>query len=213
MNDETYTFIETQRERKTTGRSARHRKSGANSKRCSLPHERLTAKQLRERNGEMQTYNLNKPMNWKLYKEMPDDLKKEYLIGLKLKHGARAMDVAEMFGVGRSATSREITRLGIREYAEKPIKNMTPKWVAFINGTEKPQESVEPEAVSLPSEEINATQEPISAVKQAKELLSVNNGQICFTGEPTAVFEKMMQMLEPSNRYSICINFYNLGRE
>lgn len=79
MNDYEYAFKEDAKEKKAAGRVAFARKGGSKSKRCSLPSDNLTPAQKRALNGEVKTYDLNKPMAWDFFKMMPKDLQEEYI--------------------------------------------------------------------------------------------------------------------------------------
>ena len=100
MRDGEYLFHLSQREHKHSG--AFHKRNGSKSKKCSLPSDNLTAKQRKELNGPMKTYNLKKPMSWEEFKSLPNDLKKEYLLFLNRTYHASARRIAEMFGVPKN---------------------------------------------------------------------------------------------------------------
>ena len=73
---------------------------------CTLPSDFKTKKELKAMNGEVKNFNLNKPMYWDTFKSMPDDLKKEYITGLREKFDVPDTKIAEMFGVGIGTVSR-----------------------------------------------------------------------------------------------------------
>lgn len=73
---------------------------------CTLPSDFKTKKELNAMNGEVKNFNLNKPMYWDTFKSMPDDLKKEYITGLREKFDVPDTKIAEMFGVGIGTVSR-----------------------------------------------------------------------------------------------------------
>ena len=75
--------------------------NGSKSKKCTLPHERLTKKERVSMNGEVKTYNVGKPMNWKTFKGMPLDLQKQYIRRLQLTFSANDAMLADMFGISR----------------------------------------------------------------------------------------------------------------
>ena len=70
MNDFDYDVLQ----KKRTASGARHIKKGSKSKKCTLPSGFLTAKQRKELNGNVTTYNLSEPMTWKSFKAMPLDI-------------------------------------------------------------------------------------------------------------------------------------------
>lgn len=86
-------------QKKRIASQARYRKCGSKSKKCTLPSDMLTDKQLKERCGPVITYNYNKPMSWASFKELPTDVQTEYISVLQNRYGATAADLGRMFGV------------------------------------------------------------------------------------------------------------------
>lgn len=73
MNDFDYDCM--QKKRTARGAFAHiSRKRGG----CTLPSDNLTAKQRREKNGEVKSYNPTRPMPWPEFKALPEDLKREF---------------------------------------------------------------------------------------------------------------------------------------
>lgn len=104
MNDFDYDCM--QKKRIARGAFAHiNRKRGG----CSLPSDTITEKQRKEKNGEVKSYNITRPMPLEEFKEMLDDLKREYLRNMQ-SCGAAATYLADEMGCC-SAT--------IREYGEK----------------------------------------------------------------------------------------------
>jgi len=71
---------------------------------CTLPSDNLTAKQRREKNGEVKSYNIARPMPWPEFKAMPEDLKREFLRNMQ-GFGGTAEWLADEMGAA-SATIR-----------------------------------------------------------------------------------------------------------
>ena len=63
--------------------------------------------------GECKSYRLNEPMGWKVFLEMPDDLKITYIKLIREKYNAPGKDIAKMLGTNQNYYSREIGRLGL----------------------------------------------------------------------------------------------------
>ena len=101
-------------QKKILAKNATKRKCGAKSKKCTLPSDYLTNKQIRERNGKIVSFNLNAPMAWSQYITLPDDIKKEYILTLRKKYNANQTVIAEMFGRAKSTISSEMKRLNLR---------------------------------------------------------------------------------------------------
>jgi hypothetical protein len=83
MNDFDYDCM--QKKRTARGAFAHiSRKRGG----CTLPSDNLTAKQRREKNGEVKRYNITRPMPWPEFKALPEDLKREFFRNMQSFGGA-----------------------------------------------------------------------------------------------------------------------------
>lgn len=80
--------------------------------RCMLPSDFLSKKQREEKNGEVKSYNITKPMKWAEYRTMPDDLKREYLKNMQ-SFGGTAVWLAEYMGVCDATIRREGEAIGV----------------------------------------------------------------------------------------------------
>lgn len=112
--------------------AARHRKNGSKSKKCCLPSDGMTAAQWKKRNGEVMSYNLNKPMSYEAFKDLPEDAKRTYLKHLCEVHGASVGGLAEMFGVSRSTIGSIVSGLGIKFSAGMVTNERKRKWAEFL---------------------------------------------------------------------------------
>lgn len=114
MDDITYTFNQTNRERKGMANGAKKRVSGAKSKKCSLPSDNLTPAQLRKLSGPVREYNITKPMSWEQFKEMPKDLQEAYLRYLHQRFGASQKAISEvLFGKTRTTLNQHVKAYGL----------------------------------------------------------------------------------------------------
>ena len=125
-------------QKKRTARGAQHRKGGSKSKRCTLPHELMTKKELKAMNGPIKTYNINKPMTLKEFKYLPGDLRKTYLTKLVQEFHANDSMIAEMFGCTAGNVKAYRTALGVKSLGSGPKSQPSSEWVenwnAFLNG-------------------------------------------------------------------------------
>lgn len=104
MNDFNYDCM--QKKRIARGAFAHiNRKRGG----CSLPSDTLTEKQRKEKNGEVKSYNVTRPMPWSEFKAMPEDLKREFFRNMQSFGGTAKWLAEEM-----SASDKTI-----RAYAER----------------------------------------------------------------------------------------------
>ena len=92
MNDFDYDCM--QKKRTARGAFAHiSRKRGG----CTLPSDNLTAKQRREKNGEVKSYNITRPMPWQEFKALPEDLKREFFRNMQ-SFGGTAKWLADEMG-------------------------------------------------------------------------------------------------------------------
>ena len=158
MNDFDYDA----RQKKNIAASARHRVSGAKSKRCTLPSDYLTEKQRQELNGAVESVNLNKPITWQELKALPPSLAKEYCETLHRVHKATIKGASRMFGVDQTAYKPFLRQIGavVQRQTGKPCKEDAETFARFLGeipATEKPPEAARPAPEMLPTKK----QEPI----------------------------------------------------
>lgn len=116
MNDFEYDV----KEKKRLAAGARHRVCGAKSKKCTLPHEYLSKKEVNALSGPVNTYNLNAPMSYAEFMRMPSDLRAEYLRKLNDRFDVSSVKLGEMLGVSRACVYNLWAEFGIprtRKYA------------------------------------------------------------------------------------------------
>lgn len=81
---------------------------------CTLPSDLLTAKQRKEKNGEVKSYNISRPMPWCEFKQMPDDLKREFYRNMQ-SFGGTAKWLAEEMG----ASDQTMVRRAVPPWRQK----------------------------------------------------------------------------------------------
>lgn len=141
------------KEKRRIASGARHRKCGSKSKRCTLPHERLTPTELKRRNGEVKTYNLSGPMSWGTFCQLPPELAREYILKLRKEYHVSCRKIAEMLGVGHSTLNIRLNVMGI-DTSDKTFMSATEKkrWADFCNGGESlayTAEEVSPDSLPI----------------------------------------------------------------
>lgn len=120
MNTAEWEFLREVQEKKNIAHSAYHRKGGSKSRRCTLPHEKMTKGELKRMSGPVKEWQMDKFYSWSDFKAMPDDLKVEYLNGITDRFGVGLNAVAKyVFGVYFSTL---IYQLQIRDIARKVHK-------------------------------------------------------------------------------------------
>ena len=123
-------------QKKRLASQARHRKNGSKSKKCSLPSDRLTHRQWKERCGAVVSYNFGSPMNWEDFKQMPERIQAEYITNLQKKYNATATDLAKMFGVKPLTVTRHVIskNLSITFHRGKSMTaSQKNEWLKFLN--------------------------------------------------------------------------------
>lgn len=119
MDDYTYTRIQAERERKNLAHQGRSKKNGSKSRRCSLPCDNLTPKQLRAMNSEVTTFALNKPCTCEVLKITDPEIVEEYLQHLADRFNVTTVCVSRMLGMGEAGLYKLIRELGIRKPTRK----------------------------------------------------------------------------------------------
>lgn len=87
MTDAAFCFNDTNRERSIIKRSASKKKGGSKSKKCSLPSDTMTRKEIAKMSGPVQTWKMTEFYSWEEFKQMPHDIQIEYLNFLIFKYG------------------------------------------------------------------------------------------------------------------------------
>lgn len=132
MTDEEFLFRQTERERKRNARGD-YNKKRQGGRHVRLPSDGLTRKELQSMNGECFKYELNKPVKWDYFSIWPEDIQREYIIGLREKFGATSGQLAFMFGVARPTIWKRLTKLGLEHDGARPTADNIAKFEAFCN--------------------------------------------------------------------------------
>ena len=149
MNDAEYTFMQTNRERKTISRSAKYRRNGSRSKKCTLPSDHLTPAQKKGLNGTVKTYDMNKPHSLRELRTWPDDLRHVYMDELLSRYRPSNKDLALMLNCSPSTVSQRMPSVFAcfrgRGGQERQTEEQAIAWQRFISG-EEPVLTLNPEA-------------------------------------------------------------------
>ena len=114
MTDEEYTFRADCAEKKRVARGSANRRSHVGrGGRMKTPSDYMTKKERDKMNGEVKRYSMAHPMKWAPFKQMPDDIKREYIASIMDKFNPTQAAVAEMLGVTQRTLSSLYTALGI----------------------------------------------------------------------------------------------------
>lgn len=114
-SDEEYIFRKDVIDKKVISRGARHKKNGSKSKKCTLPSDYLTRKEKMKMNSEVQSWNMNALYTYDEFKEMPNDIKIEYLQALTDKYYIGVTSVSSiLFNRSRNALGQYLDEKGIK---------------------------------------------------------------------------------------------------
>ena len=148
------------KEKKRIARGAFAKKNGSRSKRCTMPDDYLTPAQRKALNGPTRTWKLDEPMLWKDFKEMPEEIQREYLLKLRDHFHASDQAIGDMMGVAYMTVCRCRKSLGISTPGTRN-KMSKAQTEAFCNWIERsavpapePDEEPEPAPVSEQTEAI-----------------------------------------------------------
>ena len=209
MKDETYVFIHDVKEKGSTARSARNRRTHAGKGgRARLPSDNLTKKELEAMNGEMKSYKMNSPITWAEFKEMPDDIQKMYLLGIHNKWNVPYSEIAKMMGSYQQKLAREMKRLGISSNNHAHTKWDREGFYAWVNGAltshapidecmeETTVEESAAEEFSLP---VTVKCTPVIGEVCEEEKLIPCSGNMKFSGSAEAALKTMIGILGNAN--------------
>lgn len=207
MNDFDYDVMQ----KKRIASGAVHRKRGSKSKKCTLPSDYLTKKELKAMNGEVKSYNIHERMDWKKFKTLPEDVAIAHVNWLIETFGCNAEAIGRSLGVSKGCVFVWAKSQGIKfDYRRfMPSK----EWLTFLG--EMPV--VEPEVVEETVEETKK-EEDSEALEQmcaqiSAELAEVKvfRGNLVLTGgQKHAMLMKLAEML-PDNVTSLDVTFFTNG--
>lgn len=114
MPDEQYVMISDSIEKKKIAHSSHNRKTHCGKGgRVKFPSDYLSKKELKAMNGEVKSYNLNKPMTWEEFRSMPQDLQIMYIKKLRNEFGVPDSVLGKAMGVCKSSFSKAMRDLNL----------------------------------------------------------------------------------------------------
>ena len=160
LPDEQWAMIEDSINKKNIARSSHNKRTHCGSSGgVRLPSDYMTRKELKSMNGEVKTYKMHDPMTWKEFRDLPDDLKKEYIKYIRERFGAPNTAIAEAFGVSNTLFGNWIRCLGLA--SGKGHCGTSSKWTKTEESTlfkkwwnrEEESDVTEPENVEMTESE------------------------------------------------------------
>ena len=151
MNDFDYDV----KEKKALIASARKRKSGIYSKKCTLPSEYLTKKEKEKMNGEVKSYDLKKFITYEELCTIPVDIQAEYLHRLQDKYAVNIKNIAEAMDIHPSTLSHHciITNIKLTRRPKKDRLAKMDEWMAFCGMNAYPTYPDKGQMTIVPPEE------------------------------------------------------------
>ena len=217
MNDVEFILKEDIKEKRQAGRGYYHKKNGSKSKKCRLPSDSLSKKEIEKMNGECKVYNLNKPMNYSNFCAMPVDLRIKYLEMLRDKFGANQTEISKMMGVAVTTLSRHRAKFLDGKPIFKSYKHSrldVEAWNKFINGEEDKDTVVaEPDEKSVDTcsvdDSTGTTFLPYNKVVSKADIV---NGSMNLRGKADDIFRKMTDILGCENEYEMYVCFKSVNK-
>lgn len=137
MNEAAQVFYADVREKKRTSYGV-HNHNRTGKGRVRFPSDHLTNKQRREMSGPMRQFDMSGPMPWQDFKQMPEDLRGEYLRNVIERFHPTQQAMADMFHISKSTMIRTLNELRIRVTGKG---RSTPAWNAWLSAAQ-----IQPEA-------------------------------------------------------------------
>ena len=217
MNDVEFILKEDIKEKKQAGRGYYHKKNGSKSKKCRLPSDSLSKKEIEKMNGECKVYNLNKPMSYSNFCAMPVDLRIKYLEMLRDKFGANQTAISKMMGVADTTLASHRAKFldskpVFRSYKHSRLD--VEAWNKFINGEEDKNAVVDEPNKKLVDtcsvdDSADTTLRPYNRVVSKADIV---NGSMNLKGKAEDIFRKMMDILGCENEYEIYVCFKSINK-
>ena len=114
LPDEQYVMISDSIEKKKIARSSHNRKTHCGKGgRVKFPSDYLSKKELKAMNGDLKTYNLNRPMTWEEFRSMPKDLQIMYIKKLRNEFEVPDIVLSKAMGICKSSFSRALSDLNL----------------------------------------------------------------------------------------------------
>lgn len=175
LPDEQYVMISDSIEKKKIAHSSHNRKTHCGKGgRVKFPSDYLSKKELKAMNGDVKSYNLNRPMTWKEFRSMPKDLQAMYIKKLRNEFGVPDIVLSKAMGICKSSFSRAMSDLNLSLGKNAGAKNKqwfdSEKSFKFFNYWNKfnIEKTIEDDSVEDEAENVEdaSVEEEIEAVEE-----------------------------------------------
>ena len=179
MTDEEFVFRQTERERKRDGRGT-FNKVRQGGRYVRFPSDNLTKKEKEKMNGMVSSYNFSKPLTWKQFIGMPDDLCQEYLNTLAERfYGVSTALIGESMGADSGRYGPYFSRHGLKTPVAKKMNRETflksddgKKWIRWLAGEEPIEEKPD---VDVPVAHVSEKPDIVENIDIKKDSVDVHN--------------------------------------
>lgn len=181
LPDEQYVMISDSIEKKKIARSSHNRKTHCGKGgRVKFPSDYLSKKELNAMNGDVKSYNLNRPMTWEEFRSMPQDLQIMYIKKLRNEFGVPDIVLGKAMGICKSSFSRAMSELNLslgkcagaksKQWldSEKSLKFFE-YWNKFNNEKAVEENSIEDEAEVVEEDKVENEDEVVKETDISKE--------------------------------------------
>ena len=177
-------------QKKSIARGAAHRKRGAKSKKCTLPHENLTKKELRALSGEVKTYNIHQRLTWEQFKALDDEVAAEHIAYLVDTFGVNIKYIAVALGVSDITVSKYLKEHGIK--VKKSVFRPTSEWLAFMSGSRILTAAI------VSTEDMVVEEPAVAEPKKVPASVQFLRGSLVLSGPKGLVLQRLFEVL-PDN--------------
>lgn len=198
MPDEQYVMISDSIEKKKIAHSSHNRKTHCGKGgRVKFPSDYLSKKELKAMNGDVKSYNLNKPMTWEEFRSMPQDLQIMYIKKLRNEFGVPDIVLSKAMGVCKSSFSKAMKdlNLSLGKSAGATAKQWlnsekSYKFSEYWNKFNKKEDAVEEDSVEDETEVESIKEESISKeFAQIGTYVAENDSSTKITNDPVTIPE------------------------
>ena len=196
MPDEQYVMISDSIEKKKIAHSSHNRKTHCGKGgRVKFPSDYLSKKELKAMNGDVKSYNLNKPMTWEEFRRMPQDLQIMYIKKLRNEFGVPDIVLSKAMGVCKSSFSKAMRDLNLSlgksagATGKKWLNSeKSSKFYEYWNKFNKKEDAVEEDSV----EEKNEAVEEMDISEEFAQIgtyVTENDSSTKITNDPVTIPE------------------------
>ena len=209
MPDEQYVMISDSIEKKKIAHSSHNRKTHCGKGgRVKFPSDYLSKKELKAMNGDVKSYNLNRPMTWEEFRSMPQDLQIMYIKKLRNEFGVPDIVLSKAMGVCKSSFSKAMRDLNLSlgksagATGKKWLNSeKSSKFYEYWNKFNKEEKAVEEDSIEDETEVESIKEASISKeFAQIGTYVTENTSSTKITNDPVTI-------PEPSQSYYLAHDF------